>query len=514
MSGIPKTLPPMPPEAPPDPTLSPEARADIQGFITSGYKHLPESAFYFLHFGDAAGARAWLGLALADVTFAESWRRAPGQAKERPEVAVNVAISKTGLETLGLPRDCLDTFPSEFLEGAGSNSRSDLQLGDTGTSAPETWQIGGPGTPSVDAVLILHAKTAGSLERLRSLWEERIGSCHGTGILARELGSRPPENKEHFGFRDGISQPQIKGVQRGGSGLNTGEFILGYVNEYGYHTVNPLVSAADDPDGLLPDSANPIHAGRRDFGMNGTFVVYRKLAQHVATFWRFMEAESIRRLGVADPMFMVRLASKLVGRWPSGAPLTLAPESDNPTLSNANDFTFAKADPVGRGCPFGSHIRRTGPRDMIRPAGPSESLRMSARHQILRRGKPYGPPLFDLRVLDRIDDLQGLRAILGLCDDGKDRGLHFFCINASIRSQFEFMQQVWANNPRFNGLSGSRDPLIGDNGHPNDPSALHIPGNNHDWRTAPLPRFVTVRGGAYLFMPGKRAMTFLARRRT
>ncbi|MFM7804261.1 MAG: peroxidase, partial [Verrucomicrobiota bacterium] len=79
--------------------------------------------------------------------------------------------------------------------------------------------------------------------------------------------------------------------------------------------------------------------------------------------------------------------------------------------------------------------------------------------------------------------------------------------------QFEFMQQVWANNPRFNGLSGSRDPLIGDNGHPDDPSALHIPGNNHDWRTAPLPRFVTVRGGAYLFMPGKRAMTFLARRR-
>lgn len=491
--------------------LSPEARADIQGFITSGYSHLPDSAFYFLHFEDGAGARDWLSHALPEVTFARSWRTTPNRHKARPPSAVNLAFTATGLRVLGLPENCLNTFPAEFLAGAAGGSESARNLGDTGTSAPATWQIGRPGDLSVDVVLILHAESPAALAKRCEQWEARTSACPGASMVARESGSRPWHGKEPFGFRDGISQPEIKGVKRGGAGVNTGEFILGYINEYGYHTVNPLLDAAADPQGLLLDSANPLHAGRRDFGMNGTFVVYRKLAQDVAAFWRFMEAESVRWRGVADPAFMVRLAAKLVGRWPSGAPLTLAPECDNPALQDANDFNFAQTDARGLGCPFGAHIRRANPRDMIRPAEPAESLHMSARHRILRRGKPYGPPMFDLTVLDRVDDLQGLRAILGLRDDGQARGLHFFCINASIKSQFEFMQQVWANNPRFNGLSGCRDPLVGDNGRPNDPTSLLIPGEDLDQRTAPLPRFVTVRGGAYLFMPSKRAMTYLAK---
>ena len=507
------TDPTMHPEASTDQTLSVAARADIQGFITSGYAHLPDSAFYFLHFADEVGARDWLFRALPEVTFAGSWRSVRGQPKDKPLSAVNLAFTATGLQALGLPEDCLKTFPAEFQEGAAAKTRNDRNLGDTGASAPDTWQIGSPGKLSVDAVLILHSVSSDALEKLCALWEDRTSACAGVSIVAREFGSRPWHGKEHFGFRDGISQPDIKGVKKGGDGVNTGEFILGYVNEYGYRTVNPLVAAADDPQGLLPNSANPIHVNLRDFGMNGTFVVYRKLAQDVVGFWRFMEAESVRWRGVADTAFMVRMAAKLVGRWPSGAPLTLTAECDNPALQDANDFNFAQADPQGLGCPFGAHIRRTYPRDMIRPAGPSESIHMSARHRILRRGKPYGRPLFDLTVLDRVNDLEGLRAILGLSDDGEDRGLHFFCINASIKSQFEFMQQVWANNPRFNGLSCSRDPLIGDNGRPKDPSSLHIPGEEFDQRTAPLPRFVTVRGGAYLFMPSKRAMTYLAKRR-
>jgi deferrochelatase/peroxidase EfeB len=207
---------------------------------------------------------------------------------------------------------------------------------------------------------------------------------------------------------------------------------------------------------------------------------------------------------------MVWLAAKMVGRWPSGAPLTLAPDRDDPAVRDADDFLYAEADARGRGCPFGAHIRRTNPRDLLRPAGPAESLHMTARHRILRRGRPYGEPLFPLEVLDRPEDREALQAIVGLRDDQRPRGLHFVCVNASIKSQFEFIQQSWANNPHFHGLTDNRDPLVGNNGQPGDRSSMLVPGEGLDLRTAPLPRFVTVRGGAYLFMPGRRALEFLA----
>ncbi len=496
--------------APAHSLLSNATRADIQGFITSGYAHLPDSAFVFVHFEDSAGARHWVHHVLSEVTFANSWRATPNHRKTKPPGAVNVAFTADGLRALGLPETCAKTFPREFQEGIWTGPQRPCDLGDTGASAPEQWQLGGPRNSPVHAVLILHAETPAALQTRCARWETRTATCHGVSIVAREFGSRPGHGKEPFGFRDGISQPDIQGIKHGGVGVSTGEFILGYPNEYGYHTVNPLLDAADDPKALLSDSASPQHSGKRDFGLNGTFVVYRKLAQDVAAFWRFLESESVRLHGVADPAYMVWLAAKLVGRWPSGAPLTLAPECDDPALQDANEFSYAAADPRGLGCPFGAHIRRSNPRDLIRPAGPAESLRMSARHRILRRGKPYGPPLFDLTVLDRLNDRQGLQAILGLRDDGQSRGLHFFCINASIKSQFEFMQQVWANNPHFNGLRGCRDPLIGDNGQTRDPSSLLVPGKELDHRTAPMPRFVTVLGGAYLFMPSRRAMAYLA----
>jgi hypothetical protein len=136
---------------------------------------------------------------------------------------------------------------------------------------------------------------------------------------------------------------------------------------------------------------------------------------------------------------------------------------------------------------------------------------MTARHRILRRGKPYGPPLFDLSALDRLDEVQGLKALLDLKTDQQPRGIHFLCINASIKSQFEFVQQVWANNPHFNGLTDNPDPLTGTHGEPGSAGSMLVPCPGLDWRTASLPRFVTVRGGAYLFMPSLRALAWLAR---
>src|SRR5438876_12342024 len=120
---------------------------------------------------------------------------------------------------------------------------------------------------------------------------------------------------------------------------------------------------------------------------------------------------------------------------------------------------------------------------------------MSEAHRLLRRWRAFGPPLFDALALRDPAGSANASALVHLVDDGVARGIHFFCVNASIKSQFEFVQQTWCNNPRFGGLSDNRDPLIGDNArmdHP--PSHLSIPRRPIAIRTAALPRFVTVKG--------------------
>jgi len=491
--------------------LTPEAKADIQGFITSGYGHLPAGAYLFLEVRDRAQAQQWLQELRPHLTTAASWRSALDAPKRKPKRALNIAFTYSGLEALGLSQAALRTFPTEFRQGMASAERSRI-LSDIGKSDPAQWELGGPRNAVIHVVLILNAQT----EADRDMWcgevRQTLKDIHG-GVVEHEssaqYGNRPEHSREPFGFFDGIAQPQIEGIK--GSGVRTGEFILGYPNAYGFNPLSPVVPAMDDPTHILPRSANPYHrqARYRDLGRNGSYIVYRKLEQDVASFWRFLQDESLRLKGVVDPGFMVWLAAKMVGRWPSGAPLVLAPDSDTPDL-RTDDYLYAREDPQGLACPFGAHIRRTHPRDQIGPAGQIESLHMSSRHRILRRGKQYGPPLFDPTVLTRPDQPTALQAIVDLQDDGQSRGTHFLCANASIKSQFEFIQQTWANNPTFSGLANNRDPLVGDNDPVTAPGGMLIPGIHSTIRTAPLPSFVTMRGGAYLFMPGLTTLRYLS----
>ena len=133
---------------------------------------------------------------------------------------------------------------------------------------------------------------------------------------------------------------------------------------------------------------------------------------------------------------------------------------------------------TGLSCPLGAHIRRSNPRDDIKPYPAAESLSMSEAHRLLRRARVFGPPLFDPTVLADPTSAACRAAILALADDGRARGIHFFCVNASIRSQFEFVQQTWCNNPRFGGLNDNKDPITGDNDRSDQPSShMTIPGS-------------------------------------
>ncbi len=492
----------------PDPRLSPEAKADIQGFITSAYGHLAHAAYLSLGITDPGMGKEWLREIVPLVTSAKSWRTASGKGKQKPKQTLNVGLTFAGLRQLGLSEEALCSFPDEYREGMAEAQRSRI-LGDVAESSPRRWELGGPENPPIHVFLVLHGGSAEEIDAMLARERERLANNGGVVEIEGSLQRGHWGGKEPFGFRDGIGQPKILGIK--GEGVPSGEFILGYKNHYNIVPMSPVVPLDDDPDDILPASANPYQQEARwkDLGKNGSFLVYRKLAQDVAGFWRFLREESARRDGRPDPRHMVWLASKMVGRWPSGTSLVVAPERDDPSVADKDDFLYRKEDPKGLRCPFGSHVRRTNPRDMIRPTERKESLSITEAHRILRRATLFGEPLFDLSILDAPSDAEKLRGLLEIEAAGGPRGIHFLGVNASIKGQFEHIQQTWCNSPQFNALSDNKDPLVGDNDPgAREPSRMSIPGC--PVRTAPLPRFVTVLGGAYFFLPSLMALRYLA----
>ena len=443
---------------------------DVQGLFARGYGELRSAAFLLLAVDDPAAARAWLG------------RLAVTPASSKPEDrAVQVAFTAAGLERLGLPSAALAQFSNEFATGMTTPHRQRI-LGDLDASAPSGWAWGGPDGPPIHATLLLYARDEAALRAL-----EGEQALEGLSVV-RRLDTADLDGFEPFGFRDGISQPFVEGLSRTGpkeTTVRAGEFLLGYPNEYGRYTDRPLV---DDPSGVLPRDEEG--SGRGDLGRNGSYLVVRTLRQDVSAFWRFADGAA-----GGDAAARERLAAKMVGRWRSGAPLVLAPDVDDPSLAEANDFAYHEADPRGVRCPVGSHIRRAHPRDSLDPRpGSSRSWEVNRRHRLLRRGREYGPQL------SPEDALHG--------DDGADRGLHFVCLNANIQRQFEFVSHTWLNNHKFAGLYDDTDALVA----PSTPfgDTFRMNGEGVRERVTGVPRFVTVRGGAYFFLPGLRALRYLA----
>ena len=475
---------------------------DVQALVESGFSKLTEACFLLLRVRDAAAARVWLGTAPV-TTAADLHRHVP--------VAMQVALSAAGLRALGLPELILAGFSAEFLAGMAGEAQRSRRLGDVGANAPEAWHWGGRSTP--DVLLALYAEPGG-LAALRASTATQAFAAGFTTI--GDLPTSDMQGREPFGFADGISQPSFDFAGRRTPGtdadlaygnlLAAGELLLGYPNEYGRITDRPLLDAGCPGAALLPPAAED--AGRRDLGRNGTYLVFRQLAQDVQGFWRFAAAHSDA----------VGLAETMVGRRLSGAPLLppsaapirgVGPDPDDIGL---NGFTYA-ADPDGRRCPLGAHVRRANPRTGDMPGGvqgplaqairmigfagagdPRDDLIASSRfHRILRRGREYG------RTLPPDQAAATDTAPM------PETGLHFICLNANIQRQFEFIQNAWLANAKFDGLSGEADPLLG-NREP-FPAGQATDGFG---RLCGLPRFVTVKGGAYFFLPGVRALRFIA----
>ena len=457
---------------------------DIQGIVAAGYAHLPSACFVLLRVepdadGQAPGARAWLARVAERVTTAR-------QRQDRQ--SSNVALTHHGLTALGLDPETAGSFAAEFVDGMTAPHRS-RWLGDIGESAPANWHWGGHGSPVVDVVLMLYAADDESLDEVSRSHVSGLGESQLVEVA--RLGTSVLGPTEPFGFADGIAQPVIDGLGATGPAADTvqpGEFVLGYRNEYGLAPVSPTVADVDDRRGVLAPAPG---AGRRDLGRNGTYLVFRELRQDTEGFRAFLDRSTRRPDGSNDPAAATRLAAKMVGRWPSGAPLVLAPDVDDPVLGRANNFGYFHEDRDGLRCPIGAHIRRANPRDSLDPdPGSAASIAIGKRHRIIRRGRGRGPN-------GRPD-----------AAEPADPGLHFICLNANLARQFEFIQGTWCNNPKFAGLYEDRDPLV-----TTEPDqTFRVPGSPVRTRYTGIPSFVQVVGGAYFFLPGVRALRFLAGR--
>jgi Dyp-type peroxidase family len=335
-----------------------------------------------------------------------------------------------------------------------------------------------------------------------------------------QIGATLPGDRrghEHFGFKDGVSQPAIRGrasadphdfidprrlaaddpsfdlfAEPGRVLVWPGQFIIGYNRQDGLELTKPRAP-------VVPKLA---------WQRNGSYLVYRRLRQHAHRFWRFCTDEATRLTATAGrEVTPVAFASLLVGRWPSGAPVVRTPDRDRPDLAsddNANnDFLFsektpvvrladgtvaggtlppATADPNGLLCPFPAHIRKVNPRD-----DPSDTSgpRNTKTRLMLRRGIPYGPATKTAQPLD---------------DDGADRGLLFMSYQASIDNQFEFVTRTWvnrANSPHDSTPPTGHDPIIGQDSAGRFVRCALV---NEQIDLAAEPWVVTT-GGGYFFTP-------------
>lgn len=456
---------------------------DVQGIVLWGYGDKPDSAYVLLEIIDVSAAKAWL----ARTEFTHAGK------DQYPDVRINIAFTYHGLEKLGVPDATLSGFSLEFQDGMVSPQRSRM-LGDVYEVAPSTWSWGAAtdggadrADPSLHAILLVYADDAAVLAAAVEQHGSELETC-GFRVRVLDHAKTLAGRKEHFGFRDGIAQPVVRGARTGSEGntIEPGEIVLGYENGYAKKPSSPRL-------------------GDEDFGKNGSYLVFRQLEQDVPAFWSFVVQKAAELYGATDP---VRLAAKMVGRWPSGAPLVAAPDRDDPTLEDKDDFGYRQSDPAGLRCPFGSHIRRTNPRDWLLGEDAGASQNLSKLHRIVRRGRPYGaaidPELDISKMLDAIAD--------GSANGGR-RGLHFLCFQANISRQFEFIQSTWVDNPKFAELYDGADPVIGRHRPPGGglgEASFTVQTDPLNKRVTGLERFVRVQGGAYFFMPGVRALRRLA----
>ncbi|SUX30570.1 Dyp-type peroxidase [Chromobacterium vaccinii] len=526
-------------QAPTEPVL---AMDDIQGIAVPGFLKPSQTLLGLrlpMEHDQLLKAKRFLGELAAEVSSARqtledrrAYRRNRQEQNTRHlqhqgDVMMAIGFSAHGLSLLA--PGGVDLASPAFQQNMAARS---ALLGDPADPSNEghssNWVIGGPGNEP-DMLLVLAGDGREALDQKAAELMDRLYSAHIL-VIYQENGDvrtdswdqRDMRGHEHFGFDDGISQPGIRGraseakddfiTERhiapaatpdawlyglpGQDLLWPGEFVLGY--------------PASSPDPLIP---GPVKRSQPDWSVNGSFLVFRRLRQDVSLFWGTMHSQASALAtkpgfgGMSDEM----LASMIVGRWMSGAPVNRAPSADNPQLGKDkwanNNFRYgsdtpsvpilghddtypkAKADPVGLICPWAAHIRKVNVRDAGSDMGGNDA---TYTRRLLRVGVPFGKPLPTRETGARQDPEQG------------NRGLLFLSIQASLEDQFEFLQARWMNDAVRPKMPGGHDVLIGQNptAEGNRVRSCVLFGQQLQTETISIAaQWVIPTGGGYFFLP-------------
>jgi deferrochelatase/peroxidase EfeB len=474
---------------------------DIQGFILRGYR-MPMVRHFLLTVGVPAEARRLLGRLVSgneydapQITTAEDWhvgfQPGPGDnpadvPRRKPDYCLNIGITWPGLIALEI-RDRVPTLSfnpfGAFVAGAAERAKL---VGDTGKSDPQHW-IGGFGGGGDHVLVTLHALSADAMtsysERLGALFSKRGGfreiwRADGMALMETKDGQSVPTTKVHFGYTDGISMTAIRGGPER------------YPPDHQQPCESWLFVLRNDAENyFVPE---PL-----EFGLNGSFAVFKMMETDVVGFEDFLQSHR----DTIDPEL---LAAKICGRWRNGVPLALSPDTDSPpggiSPEQLNDFEYVNADgsgdPKGLRCPVGAHIRRINPRGQPvvgqgRPGGSNNT------HRLIRRGMPYGPAY---------DPKQP--------HDGIERGLLGYFINSNIENQYEFVLGHWVNDGEFAGAvrlpRKSKDPMIGTQDPAESIFVIPQASGAPAIKITGFSSFVTTRAAAYCFLPSVTAIKFIA----
>lgn len=509
----------------PEPVYDEAVQKDVQGNLLPGFNTTYQH-FLFFQFHKVSSAKAFLQDIVPFVSSTLEvlqFRRLNRQRRARigklqtfmTAAWMNVAFSHSAIAKLTSDAEA-DTFGDRsFTLGMAERS---TYLGDpTATGARghnSNWKFGGSKNP-VDMMLTAASNDLAQLQQFVTLLKE-LAEDHGVELLYEQDAAMLPDEfrgHEHFGFQDGISQPGVRGKYSN----NAGDYITPryidpsderhkFYGKPGQLMVWPGQFLLGEPrqstENLFQQSA--VQNNFPQWAQRGSYVVVRRLRQDVPGFWDFA-CEAAGALGIDD----IEFAARLVGRWPSGAPVMRTPNSElTPLGKNAfannhflfdddtkktifadptyqgDDFDQAKADFLARVCPHFAHVRKVNLRDSVTDLGKPED---NLARMILRRGIPYGPP-----IVGKCDIKPG--------DLTKDRGLMFVCYNTNIEDQFEFLQRRWSNSA-IQPNQGGHDLIIGQAGS-NRTRFIEYPLPDGSTKTIKVKRdFVTPTGGEYFFAP-------------
>lgn len=462
--------------------------SQIQGIVMRGYRYW-FVRYVQLKVQDAAAACTFIGglidpkSGLPQVQFATDW----GPVK--PKFCFNVAVTYPGLKALGIPPATDASLQaSDYLPFVQGSAAHNVLVGDLGQSDPSGWRFS---DRTFDVVLVMWADGMPLIESLTASLQAAYGDAFTevTYVDSQDL----KDNRIYFDYRDGIAQPTLIGnpTKQGPDGgqalVDPAAFVLGQ-------------SRDSDPNGYYKQMQLPAPSEQFAFG---SFGVLRMLRQDVESFDAFVAASTPQvkaDYGLPNDLVASKAVKALViGRWPDGAALAQYPITseltDEPPApeSTINDFEYGPDRGVK--CPFTSHLRRGNPRD----DGAQGAVVKNSR--IMRRAMPYQDPL----CADRNDP-------------STERGLLGFFLSASLQQGFEIVMPDWINGGATGALDAA-DPAIGydiaaDQGTPPQPNAgytlTYKPPKSPPKRLQIPKPFVTTRGSAYVYLPGRPGIAWLA----